>query len=298
MPLSSPAALRIPDQLARPLGRGAHDLASAIGLFTLPAPDAPGANPNLQRSLERFAQLPELGPRLRRLPVRPAVLIQGYSDPGNAGALRGFLRAQAGLEPRVEAIDLYDLPAVYQLLGFPPPDFGFRVADASDLRSHHAAGTVDVVVQDFLLNCAPPALHAPILREVARILSADGVAFISFSDRSGVSTRPTMDAAGFQRRFGVPWRADAYDLADVFPAGPFAADLNGLGGSVVHDPETKTATLTTEPTGRFEFFRDAEVMLGLFEQAGLTRLAMDRSEGVDSHGLRCARHRCLLGRAA
>jgi len=156
-----------------------------------------------------------------------------------------------------------------------------------------------VVVQDFLLNCAPAALHVPILREVARILSATGVALISFSDRSGVSHCPTMDAAEFQRRFGPPWQSDAYNLADMFPAGSLPNEcLNELKDRVVHDPATGTSTLAIAPTGRFEFFRDAAVMLGLFAETGLVCLATDRSEGTDSQGLRCTRHRCLLAKAA
>jgi hypothetical protein len=151
----------IPERLARPLGRGACDLAAMIGQFVAPAPEAPGANPNVRRSLEHFARLPELAGLLRRLPLSPAVLIQGYSDPGNAGALAGFL-ASHGIDRRLQAIDLYDLPAVYALLGFPAPAFEYRLADASDLRGHYADGSVDVLVQDFLLNCTPTALHAPI----------------------------------------------------------------------------------------------------------------------------------------
>ena len=205
MPSNPSFVPRIPEHLARPLGRGASDLAASIGQFVAPAPNAPGANPNVQRSLEHFARLPELGPRLQRLAGSPVALIQGYSDPGNADALGDFLARWIGCPPRMQAIDLYDLPAVYELLGFPPPAFEFRLADASDLQGHYADGSVDVLVQDFLLNCAPTALHAPILREVARILSNHGVALISFSDRSGVCPRPTMDTAEFQRRFGLPW---------------------------------------------------------------------------------------------
>ena len=299
MSLLSASVPRIPDRLARPLGRGARDLAALIGQFVAPVPNAPGANPNVQRSLEHFVRLPELAPRLRRLPGSPTVLLQGYTDPRNAEALRCFLAGQVTGSPRLHALDLYDLPAVYGLLGFPPPDFEFHLADASDLHGHFTDGSVDVVVQDFLLNCAPAALHAPILAEVERILSEQGVALISFSDRSSVCPRPTMDPAEFARRFGRPWQPEAYNLADVFPSGALAdGDLKGLGGSVVYDPQSGTATLTTEPTGRFEFFREAEVMLELFRQAGLVNLAMDQSDGVDSQGLRCHRYRCLLGRKA
>lgn len=289
---------RIPDCFTRPLGRGVRDLLELIELFHRPAPDAPGANPNVQRSLECFARLPELELLLRRLPASPSVLIQGYTDPGNAGALRRFLRPRLKGEPTVSAIDLYDLPAVYRLLEFPVPDFEFQVADASDLRAHFADGSVDVAVQDFLLNCAPAALHVPIFSELARILSARGLALISFSDRAGVCPRPTMDTFEFARRFGQTWRTDAYNIADIFPAELLAEnELMGLGRTVVYVPESKTATLITEPSGRFEFFRDAEVMLNLIREAGLETFTMDRSEGIDSHGLCCVRYRCILGRS-
>lgn len=290
-------ALRIPEHLARPLGRGASDLAALIGQFVAPVPNAPGANPNVERSLAHFARLPELASRLRRLPDSPVVLIQGYSDPGNAGALDRFLAGLVTGQRRMHAIDLYDLPAVYELLKFPPPAFEYRLADASDLRHHYADRSVDVLVQDFLLNCAPCALHILILREVARILSADGVALISFSDRSGVCPCPTLDTAEFQQRFGRPWQPEAYNLTDMFPSGSLSDEhVETLKGSVVHDRETGTSTLATRPTGRFEFFRDAEVMLALFAAAGLEILATDRSEGVDSQGLHCVRYRCLLTR--
>ena len=268
-----------------------------IGQFVAPAADAPGANPNVRRSLDHFARLPELGPRLRRLPASPSVLIQGYSDPGNADALAQFLAGHAIAGPRLQAIDLYDLPAVYALLGFPAPAFAYRLADASNLQGVYADGSVDVLVQDFLLNCTPTALHEPILREAARILSAEGVALISFSDQAGVGPRPKLDAAGFQRRTGVPWCAGAYNLADMFPAGALpAATLSELAGHVVFDTATGTSTLITA-AGRFEFFRDAEVMRRLFQEAGLVEIATDRSEGMDSHGLNCRRYRCLLAKA-
>ncbi len=268
-----------------------------IGQFVAPIPDAPGANPNVRRSLDHFARLPELGPRLRRLLGSPSVLIQGYSDPGNANALAQFLAREITGHPRLQVIDLYDLPAVYALLGFPAPAFEYRLADASDLRGVHEDSSVDVLVQDFLLNCAPSALHGPILREVARILSAQGVALISFSDQAGVGPRPTMDATEFQRRSGVPWCPGAYNLADMFPPGAFPpAMLGDVAGQVVLDPATGTSTLITA-VGRFEFFRDAEVILRLFQEAGLVNVATDRSEGVDSHGLNCRRYRCLLAKS-
>ncbi len=280
------------------MGRGACDLAALIGQFVAPAPDAPGANPNVRRSLDHFARLPELGPRLRRLPGSPSVLIQGYSDPGNAVALTQFLAGHIAGRPRLQVVDLYDLPAVYGLLGFPAPEFEYRLADASQLQDCYPDDSVDVLVQDFLLNCTPSALHAPILQEAARILSVQGVALISFSDQAGVGPRPTMDATEFQRRSGVPWCPGAYNLADMFPPGTFpASTLDDLAGQVVLDPATGTSTLITG-VGRFEFFRDAEVMLQLFREAGLVNLAMDRSEGVDSHGLNCRRYRCLLAKSA
>lgn len=289
-------SLCILERLMRPLGRGVLDLPALIEQFSAPAADAPGANPNVQRSLEAFARLPELGRWLRRLPPAPSVLIEGYSDPGNADALRGFLRGRVDGEAQVQTIDLFDLPAVYALLGLPTPDIGFRVADASDLSAHFADRSVDVVVQDFLLNCAPATLHAPILREVARILSARGLALISFTDRSGVRARPTLDVAEFEERFGRPWQPEAYNLSDLFPSGsPAESPLVKLGGCVIYEPVSETATLVTQPSGRFEFFRDAEAMHRLFQSSALVCRGVDQSEGVDAQGLRCTRYRCLLG---
>jgi hypothetical protein len=103
---------------------------------------------------------------------------------------------------------------------------------------------------------------------------------------------------GFGGRAGVAWESGG-----VQPRGHAsvravpAAQLRELAGQVVHEAATGTSTLITA-VGRFEFFRDAGVMFRLFDEAGLVSLAVDRSEGLDTHGLNCRRHRCLLAKSA
>jgi SAM-dependent methyltransferase len=284
-----------PDEIARPLGRGLHDPRELIRQFLAVKEGDHEVTPNVERSLARFARLPELPPALAGLPREPRVLLQGYADPGNAGAVGRFLNAPSGRRARVEAVDLFDLPSVYRLLGLPPPDFTYRIADASNLRGIYPDGSVDVVVQDFLLNCAPEPLHEPILREAARILSPGGFALISFSDAASVAGREGINEAAFHDRFGAPWNCEAYDLGDMFP--PRAAqqpDFAALEGMVVADPSTGTSTVVVGRNGRLEFYRDEAAIFGLFARVGLILTGFDHERGVDSHGLHCSRRRCLL----
>lgn len=284
-----------PEAVARPLGRGLHDPGGLIRNFLRPDPGAPGAAPNAQRSLDRFAQLPELATALRRLPASPRVLIEGCADPGNPEAVRRFLQPHITGEARVQVIDLYDLPKMYALLGLPAPEFAFRIADAAALRRSHPDASVDVVFQDFLLNCAPPTLHDLILREAVRILAPGGLALIGFSDRTSLAGRPALTPAQFRDRYGADWRDDAYDLGDILPGASTEPDAGpGVEGLIVEDQATLTSTVAVPPAGRFEFFREAGEILRLFRAAGFEELATDHQQALDPHGFLCSRHRCLL----
>ena len=256
-----------------------------------PAGDRP---PDLADSLAALARAPGLAAALAGLPIRARCLIEGYAGPANASALRDFLAARGHMVRSLTAVDLHDVPAAYARLGLPAPDLRFIRADACDLSPHLADASVDVLVQDFLLNCVPLARAPRLLAEAARVLEPGGVAILSFTDDTGARRCPRFTSDELASRWGLGWAPDAVHLRDLgADESRLPALLAALAGGVITRPPAPGCAFVTAPHGRFEFFTPLEHTVGLLDAAGLEVRLMTTETGRDDQGLVCVRHRCL-----
>ncbi len=137
--------------------------------------------------------------------MTPLCLIEGYSTPGNADALAHFLKEICDASSRIETIDLYDLPHLYEILGLEMPPMTYRIADAGPSRESVSRRFVDLVVQDFLLNCIPASRHEPLLKEVSRILKPGGIGIISFTSSESLDLQSAISTEQLQADHRVAW---------------------------------------------------------------------------------------------
>ena len=138
--------------------------------------------PDLLDSLAAFAPLHAALGRHGDLPDPCHCLIEGYAAPGNAESLRHYLASTGLQQIEIHAVDLYDIAATYAKMGQAIPAMQYDVADARDLRGVVPDAFIDLVIQDFLVNCVQPRDMPAIFQEVRRVLSPARLAFISFSD--------------------------------------------------------------------------------------------------------------------
>lgn len=257
-------------------------------------PGAGGATavPTLGDSLGVMARLPGVRDRVDGLGPGCRCLIQGCTAPGNADALRRFLGHPE--RPRIEvvAVDLLDLPSVYRRLGWTVPEAGFVRADARKLQHFFPRGHFDVVAQDFLLNCAPPAEAPDLLAAARHVLRPGGLLLISVTDSAGLGDHPAITPDGFARLAGTPWDCAARDLAGLLPdAERRARVLPRLAGRVVRACNDGAVTLVIAPHGRFEFFLPIARILRLLDNAGFDVVARATEWGRDDNGVDCRRWR-------
>jgi acyl-CoA synthetase (AMP-forming)/AMP-acid ligase II/thioesterase domain-containing protein/SAM-dependent methyltransferase/acyl carrier protein len=277
-----------------PIEAGDSDVDHFVGRYVSKADGDPQGTPNLGDSLRVFAALPDLTQVTVRLGPACRCLIQGYTAPGNADSLVHFLQDLGVHHVDVMAVDLLDLPAIYERFALKMPQMGFIQADAGDLRAVFPDHQFDVVVQDFLLNCAPPQQAERLLGEAMRVLKPDGLAFLSFTDSSCLAERPSLSPREFEMRWGVSWNPACRGLSDLVPDERRRQDLlRLLAGSVIADPATGQHVLITPPYGRFEFFTPLEQTLRQLSTAGFDAQLIHRQTGRDDNGLDCARYRCL-----
>ena len=253
-------------------------------------------NPTLAHSLDRIRLIPDLKQHLAGLAKDPLCLIQGYSTPGNAGALKQFVHDTNQSLPRIETVDLYDLPHLYEVLDLKMPCMRYHIADAAHLDHLYHDGAVDLVVQDFLLNCIPATRHEPLLKEVSRILRPGGLGIISFTSNEALELNSALSTTRLQTDHNFIWDSQAYDLAGMEKANASNGSLDYLTGKLIYHQTTSEFIYVAASGGRFEFFRSKEEMFLLFEKCGLHLLCFDLSQGSDDHGLSCIRYRCILVR--
>jgi SAM-dependent methyltransferase len=279
---------------ARPLGKGYSEIMQMVLSYAVEGKSA--GNPTLSHSLNRFRQIPGIKKLLAPLSSEPLCLIEGYSTPSNAGALAEFLHEINGSKARIETIDLYDLPHLYQVLDLEMPPMTYHIADAAHLESLYGDGAIDLVVQDFLLNCIPAARHEPLLKEVGRVLKPGGIGIISFTSSESLNLYSAISTAQLRKDRNVAWNTQAYDLDEMEKTSNAGASLAYLTGKLIYNPDTSEFIYVAAAGGRFEFFRSKDEMFALFEKNGLHRLSFDVSQGTDDHGLSCTRYRCVLVR--
>ena len=171
--------------------------------------------------------------------------------------------------PRIETVDLYDLPHLYSVLDIEMPDMAYHIADASHLEDIYPDHTVDVVVEDFLLNCIPASRHEALLREVARILKPGGLGIISFTSHETLKIGEAWSTEQLRAEYHLDWNPQAYDLSDIERYNQAGGSLDNLKGKLIYNKPTSEFIYVALAGGRFEFFRSKEEMLALFEQCGL-----------------------------
>jgi SAM-dependent methyltransferase len=241
-----------------------------------------------------LAAAPDLQHALGLLPKRVNALIEGYAGSRNAEALQAFLALAGVRDMDIVAIDLFDLPATYRRLSMTLPNMRFIQADACSLGAVAADGEFDVVVQDFLLNCLPPADAPRLLAEVARVLAPEGRFILSVTDSSGLQTRPALTPERLACDWGVRWDRSASYLSCIVPDPLLRQDaLRALAGCIVADQAREQHTLIAAPHGRFEFFVPWAQTERQLNDAGFRVLLAQTQWGRDDHGLDCHRHRII-----
>lgn len=177
------------------------------------------------------------------------------------------------------------------------PGVEFTVADATDLRSLYDDRSVDVVAQDFLLNCAPHPTHLPIMREVGRILKPNGLGLISFTDNRCLTGTEHITHDEFRGQYGISPNEEAFSLADLIPGADEALRqrlVREVGGRALVNGRADRQTLITTAEGNFEFFRPYGSFRDTFQEAGLRIVGEEVSSGTDRNGITCVRYRTIV----
>ena len=250
--------------------------------------------PTLATSLAVFGVCAEFQAFVASRGASVACLVQGYTAPVNAQALRAALLAPTVLRSRIVAVDQIPLPEIYSQLGVEMPEIDFVQANACDLGDRLGGDTFDLVVQDFILNCLCPANAAALLAEARRHLKPDGLCLISFSADAEAPTHATVFASALAPslpRAWTPQSAGLFDLAQT-ESDYFALETLLQGKSIL-DADSGTITQVTAPSGQFEFFVSKQKIIDLIEAAGFAVSVVDATEAVDYSGLRCTRYRVI-----
>ena len=221
---------------------------------------------------------------LSQIGSSPRCLIQGSASINNVSALVGFLREQGITSPNIRVIDLIDLAS----LGHASDAARFDRADAGDLGRLFPNQSVDLVVQDHLLNCAPHQSYPSILAELARILRPGGAALLHYTDPSlfpraqGDSLRGRLCRSGSKNHI-VLAADECEQLARVDPAWRLIAIPEGF-------------VMVTLPLGNLESFTPFETLEAHLNTARLIVRQRHRVELIDGEGLPCRRNHCLITR--
>ncbi|MFH1400036.1 MAG: class I SAM-dependent methyltransferase [Nanoarchaeota archaeon] len=288
----------IDEKLSKPLGIGFDDVWTFLHEYIRPDRSEGSATPDLTFSLGHVDLIPQIGEMVRRVGDDPVCLIEGCTSPTNGRALDRFLRRHGATRPTVHAIDLIDVKSIFAEHGIDMPDMAFHVADARDLSGLFSAGSVDVVAQDFLLNCAPYATHSPIMREANRVMGPESVAFVCFTDHRGPANESMITYDEFEMKYLVPFKESAFSLRDIVTGrdddGLLQRMRRDLAGKVIADEAQGRYTLVTGAGGNFEFYRPFDAFERLFAQAGLMIEGLEESSGRDRNDNLCFRYRAVL----
>lgn len=277
-----------------PLGKG-FDPYSFLNFLSVYVQSQKGddTTPDLRATMPHFEKIDGIAEMLGGLPRKPLCLIDGCSSPYNGTALKRFMQRH-GFDPTIHAIDLTDFEWALGLGGIGMKDMKFMVEDAT--ATSYPDASVDLVHQDFLLNCSPHRSHLKIMGEVARILQPEGVALVCFTDNQCVMSngkkRTLIAHSRFADRFGIPFDRDAYCISDISPTR--TAELRDeLTGKVIVSNDSDEFTFVTE-SGNFEFFSAFSTYARIFQSAGLTIKGASIDRNADRQGLPCVRYRVVL----
>jgi SAM-dependent methyltransferase len=290
---------QIPESVWKPLGRG-YDQFPDFFLQYCSRSDASNSNPDLAISLNAFATS-KAASLIRNMGPQPRCLIQGIACPRNGTALRRYLLQIGITDPTIHAIDIVDVAAVAHATGHELTDLEFSLRDASRLFDW-AHGSVQILVQDHLLNCAPHADHEAILREAARVLSPGGILMLNFSllDFSGnqMGNECWLNWSDAERLLGTRLSDEVYCLKDIVGDGRRLAEVKPLMlGRVIADYKLDRQVEVTYPHGNFEFYFSMRDLKRLLERVGMRFCLRYRSKVENLGGPRYVRYRTLVRHA-
>jgi len=196
----------------------------------------------------------------------------------------------------IHAIDIMDIGAIGQATGFEVANVAFSVGDASSLVAWQD-NSVQVLVQDHLLNCSPHGTHEAILRESRRVLDAKGVLIMNFSVDPPEATRGPMRRDEAERLMQAPLDGGAYSLTDIVGCNGRLKELTPfLLGKVIADDGARQV-LVTPPHGNFEFCSSFAALESLLARVGLRFVFVDSVRAADPEGVGCLRYRTLVQHA-
>jgi hypothetical protein len=284
----------ISETVWRHLGRG-YEHFDDFFLQYCTASDGSYHNPDLEMSLGAFA-VSEATSLVRKVGPRPRCLILGITCPRNGTALRQYLCQIGVKDPAIHAIDIMDVAAVARATGHGLRDVDFSVRDASRLFDW-PDGSVEILVQDHLLNCAPHGDHQAILSEAARVLSPNGILILNFSlldSGNQVGNDYSLNWSDAERLLGKRLSDKAYCLKDVVGDRRLTEVKSMMLGKVITDHELQRQVQVTHPHGNFEFYFSMMELERLLEQRGMRFCFSIRSESDQVEGPRCVRYRTLV----
>jgi hypothetical protein len=274
----------------KPLGKGYQNFGEYF-LRYCSRPLTVRDNPDLSMGLNAFSA-DEPQRILRSLPSNPVCMIQGISCPHNGTALRSYLQRTGVDNPSIHAIDILDVRAVARAAGFELADLTFHVADACEIGDWKNS-SVQMLVQDHLLNCSPHDTHQGILREAARILDPRGVFMLNFSIDPPEARKGAMLRDEAENLLQNSLKGAAYNLEDVVGSNGRLAELKAALSGRVIGYDSDRLVLVTKPHGNFEFYSSFEGVKNLLSRAGLEFVFVSRWESVPE-GLACVRYRTLV----
>lgn len=280
----------VPDHIARPFQRGYDRFESFLGLFFNGS-----TPPGLQMGLDVLEEQGATDRIFASLPSNARCLIEGFSTPTNGLALKQFLQRRGISDPHIQAIDICNSGAIFEASGIGVPEVDFTVADAADLRDLIDDEQIDLLVQDGLLNCAPPELHRAILSEAVRVLRPHGLLIANYTDNHLIQELEVVESEELEEAHGFVMDWQAYSLRDLTQD---EQALPLLKNRAISCSEQKHFAVVTPPYGYFEFFTCPHSMQALFEECGLEVLLEVNALQQDSNGFPCRRYRSVLRKKA
>lgn len=280
------------DALCRPLGLGYEDYPYLLQQYAYPVVHD-GRTPDLGASLAGLQQAGVSGAVNLGFIDSPCCLIQGITCPRNGTVLREFLQTHGIVAPNILAIDVADIAAVLGALNMQLPDVQFSVADAAHLSSF-ANGSVQVLVQDHLLNCAPHTTHEGIIREAARLLDPRGFLILNFSVNPSAAENLIWTRREFETLIGASLDDQAYCLGDLGleKSNPGRVIIEQIGAMVRLNKNR--SIIVTPPTGNFEFYFPKSELEECLERYHLRFIFVTNESGIDRNGFTCIRYRTIV----
>ena len=279
------------EQLCRPLGVGYDDYPSLLRRYACPANSA-ARTPDLGVGLASLLQAGVFEEIDSQLANRPSCLIQGITSMRNGASLRAFLANYGVTEPMIQAVDIANVSALLDAMRMPPLDLNFSVADASNLPSF-PTGSVQILVQDHLLNCTPHGTHEAIIREAARLLDPRGFMILNFSINP-CAPETDLDRAQVEDT-EVILSDRAYCLRDLIEdRDKRDKRKRQLIGRIVELDNTGRRLFITPPEGNFEFYFRKEELEERLWRHDLKFVAAVSEDGIDDYGVGCLRYRTVV----